>query len=125
MSIADSKYIALTTFRKSGVAVTCPVWVVPLDDGRIGFGTSSESGKAKRLRQTARVVVQPSDGRGRPVATPSPVDGTAEMSAPPLPEIGPQVKAKYGWMTTVSKLFAKLAHPIHTPPPAHVSAAVP
>ena len=124
MAIADSKYIAFTTFRKTGEAVTSPVWVVPLDDGRIGFWTSSTSGKAKRLRHTARVVVQPSNGRGTPIAGSSPLDGTAELLAPPLPEVVTKVKAKYGWMTTAAKVFAKMAHPIHTPPYGDVSVAV-
>ncbi len=124
MAIADSKYMALTTFRKSGEAVTSPVWVVPLDDGRIGFWTSSTSGKVKRLRHTARVVVQPSNGRGKPLDGSSPVEGTAELSMPPLPEVVSKVKAKYGWMTTASKVVAKIAHPIHTAPYGDVSVAV-
>ena len=52
MSLADEKYLALTTFKRDGTPVTTAVWAAPLDDGKIGFWTSSASGKAKRLAHT-------------------------------------------------------------------------
>ena len=51
----DEKYILLTTFRRDGTPVSTPVWAVDLGDARIGFWTSSGSGKAKRLAHTDRV----------------------------------------------------------------------
>ena len=65
MAIQDEKYMLLTTYRRTGSPVSTPVWVVDLGNDEIGFWTSSESGKAKRLAHTARVTVQPSDARGR------------------------------------------------------------
>ena len=65
MSLSDEKYLALTTFRRSGEGVVTPVWVAPLSDGRIGFWTADGSGKTKRMRHTSRVTVQASDGAGR------------------------------------------------------------
>ncbi|MFW3370850.1 pyridoxamine 5'-phosphate oxidase family protein [Rhodococcus qingshengii] len=59
MSLGEEKTISVTTFRKSGDGVATPTWVVPLPDGRIGFWTSSKSGKAKRLRNNPRVTVVP------------------------------------------------------------------
>jgi uncharacterized protein len=44
MTISAEKYVATTTYRKSGVAVTTPTWIVPLDCGQVGFLTSSASG---------------------------------------------------------------------------------
>lgn len=124
MAISDGKYMAFTTYRRSGEAVTSPVWVVALDDGRIGFWTSSASGKAKRLRHTARVQVQASDARGRPNAGSAVLDGTAELSSPAKPEIITKIKAKYGFMAKLTKTLAKLRHPINTPPYADVTVAV-
>jgi hypothetical protein len=48
MGISDQKYVATTTFRKNGAAVSTPTWIVGLDDARVGFWTSSASGKYKR-----------------------------------------------------------------------------
>jgi len=58
MSIADEKFASVATFRKSGAAVATPTWIVPLDDGRVGFWTSSSAGKTKRLRTNPVVTVQ-------------------------------------------------------------------
>jgi uncharacterized protein len=44
---ADSRYIALTTYRRDGREVTTPVWSVPLGD-KLYVVTSKGTGKAKR-----------------------------------------------------------------------------
>ena len=72
-----------------------PVWVVPLEDGGLGFWTSPGSGKAKRLDHTGRVT----DGTSSTDATTQPVTG-ADYEA-----IQQKVRAKYGLMTTTSKLL--------------------
>ncbi len=110
MSIADEKYIALTTFRRSGEAVSTPVWVVPVSDGRVGFWTAMGTGKTKRLAHTQRVLVQPSDARGKVEQGSTPVEGTAEMvrSGTLFDEVQGRVRAKYGFMTKMTKLLAKL-----------------
>lgn len=125
MGIADEKYISLTTFKRDGTAVATPVWVVDLDDDGVGFYTSSTSGKAKRLRHTNRVTVQPSDVRGRVKEGTSPRDATARLvTGPELEAIAAKVKAKYGVMTTVAKAVERLRHPIHPEPYADVGAVI-
>ena len=109
MSLGDEKYILLTTFRRDGTAVATPVWAVPLDDGRVGFWTSSGSGKAKRLAHTERVTVQPCDARGRAKEGTKPVDATAKVvSGADLDAIRAKVEAKYGFMTKITKLLGQL-----------------
>ena len=48
--------IALTTFRKTGEAVTTPVWFAE-SHGTIYVETHGDAGKLKRLRHTARVTL--------------------------------------------------------------------
>jgi PPOX class probable F420-dependent enzyme len=105
MTLGDEKYVLLTTFRRNGTPVPSPVWVVPLDNGELGFWTSSGSGKAKRLAHTPRVLVQASDARGKPKAGSDEIEATARLVAagPELEEIRRGIKAKYGFMTTVTK----------------------
>lgn len=79
MSLGEEKYILFTTFRRDGTPVSSPVWAVPLDDGKIGFWTSSGSGKAKRLAHTERVTVQPCDARGRVKKGTEPLEATARL----------------------------------------------
>ena len=54
----DSRYIALTTYRRDGRPVTTPVWAVSLD-GKIYVFTARSTGKAKRVRATGRVRFAP------------------------------------------------------------------
>jgi uncharacterized protein len=109
MALSDEKYIRVTTFKKDGTEVSTPTWVVALGDGRIGFYTSSTSGKAKRLKNNPNVIVQPSDSRGRAKPETVPVTGTAVVVAGPERDtIYQKVVAKYGFMTKVTRFLAKI-----------------
>ena len=109
MALSAEKYIRVTTFKKDGTEVSTPTWVVALDDGKIGFYTSSTSGKAKRLKNNPKVVVQPSDARGRAKAGTSQVNGTAVVvTGPERDAIYDKVVAKYGFMTKVTRFLAKV-----------------
>ncbi len=112
MSLSDAKYISSTTYRKSGAAVPTPTWIVPLDEGRVGFWTSSRSGKYKRLRNNPRITIQPSDSRGRIAAGTSATEGTAELvtSGADFDAIQSKVRAKYGFMVGMSRFFNTLGH---------------
>ncbi len=61
--LASARYIALTTFRRSGAAVSTPVWFAERD-GTLYVYTDAEAGKVKRLRHTARVTVAPCTATG-------------------------------------------------------------
>jgi hypothetical protein len=103
------KYILLTTFRRDGTAVPTPVWAVPLDGGKLGLWTSSGSGKARRLAHTARVTVQACDVRGRIKGGTAPVEARAQMvTGPEYSVIHDKVKAKYGIMTSITKVLGQV-----------------
>lgn len=110
MTIANEKYIALTTYRKSGEAVTTPVWINPVSDGRIGFWTSMGSGKTKRMANNAQVTVQACDARGRTKKGSAPLTGTTEMiqSGPLFDEVWAKGNSKYGAMVGLTKFTGRL-----------------
>ena len=109
MALSAEKYIRVTTFKKDGSEVPTPTWVVALDDGKLGFYTSSTSGKVKRLKNNPQVVVQPSDARGRVKSGTSPIKGTAVVvTGPERDAIYAKVVAKYGFMTKVTRFLAKV-----------------
>jgi PPOX class probable F420-dependent enzyme len=58
------KYLSLTTFRKTGVAVPTPVWFVENND-KLYLFTNPKSGKVKRIRNNPRVRIAPCSMRGR------------------------------------------------------------
>lgn len=101
-SIADEKYLSLTTYKKDGTAKALPVWIYGLDDGRVGFTTSSSSWKVRRLKNDPRVVLQPSDQRGRIVEGSSPVTGTGEVAdQATFEQVRAGIKQKYGFGYTM------------------------
>jgi PPOX class probable F420-dependent enzyme len=110
MGLGDEKYMLLTTFRRDGTPVSSPVWAVALDGSKVGFWTSSGSGKAKRLAHTASVTVQPCDARGKVRAGTEPITATAEVvTGADLERIQILVKAKYGFMTKITKLIGEVS----------------
>lgn len=58
------RYVSLATFRRNGAEVATPVWFAALG-ARLYVVTSGDSGKVKRLRNTPRARVAPSNARGR------------------------------------------------------------
>jgi uncharacterized protein len=112
MSIAEEKYIAVQTFRKSGEPISTACWITALPEGKVGFWTSSESFKYKRLKNDPRITLQPSDARGRPKAGTEVLTGTAVIveSGPEYELIYSQIPKKYGVMVPISKFMNTIAH---------------
>ena len=94
-TLGEQEYISLTTFKRNGTGVATPVWVMRGGE-HLYVITEAESGKAKRLRNFSRVMVAPSDMRGK--VTGASVDATAEL----LDNAGTEhvrelLMGKYGW----------------------------
>lgn len=88
LALADEHFVSLTTYRKTGVGVSTPVWVAREGDTLL-ITTPDDTGKVKRVRNNSRVTLSPS-GRMGAVADGAPVvDGTAtiEPETPPLTAI--------------------------------------
>ena len=102
------QFINLTTFRKSGVGVSTPVWFA-LVDGKI-YGTSQpQTGKIKRIRNNPEIIFGPSDMGGKPRGDTHP--GKARLLTPAeFPLADSALKRKYGlqyrflvWMMKLRK----------------------
>src|SRR5690349_8121013 len=61
------KYGLVISFRRNGDGVPSPVWMAVDAGGRMYFGTASDTGKVKRIRRDGRVLVAPSNVRGKPL----------------------------------------------------------
>ncbi len=82
LPLADSRFVSLTTFRRSGAAVSTPVWV-GRDGGSLVVLTPVGSGKVKRLRHDPRVELRPCGRFGRVADGVEPVAGQAELRQAP------------------------------------------
>lgn len=74
-----ARQIVLVTYKRSGEAMPSPI-NHGVADGKIYVRTDPSTGKVKRIRNNPRVVVVPSNFRGRPKG--QPVAGSARI----LPE---------------------------------------
>jgi PPOX class probable F420-dependent enzyme len=78
-AIRGQKYIALTTFRKSGVGVITPVWFGE-EGEKLYIMSRSTSGKYKRIGNSPRVQVAPCTIRG--AITGQQLDATSRILPP-------------------------------------------
>lgn len=107
---ADHEYVLLTTFRRTGVPVGTPVWVVR-DGEELLITTGEASGKVKRLAHTARVTLTPCDVRGRVPEGAETVEATAVVhrDAETTERIERALARKYGVKYKMIKAGQKLS----------------
>jgi hypothetical protein len=101
------RYLALATFRRSGVEVRTPVWFAAVN-GKVYLFTAGESGKVKRLRRSSRARVAPSDMRGRVHGEWR--DATARIVTEPgvIQRAHAALRVKYGWHMWLGDLSSRL-----------------
>ncbi len=102
--VAGEKYVSLTTFTKDGRPKPTAVWIADLGDGTVGFTTSHEAWKAKRIRHTPRVTLQPCDMRGNVAADAPTWEGTADLDTSRFDEVWGRIQSKYGWFARLVRL---------------------
>jgi PPOX class probable F420-dependent enzyme len=76
--IAQSSFVSLGTYRKSGELVATPVWIAA-DGDHLVVTTERATGKVKRLRRDARVSMRPCSRMGRVADDAITVVGTARF----------------------------------------------
>ena len=92
--IAACKRALLVTYRRNGTPVPTPVWAAA-GDGRLYVRTERSSGKLKRLRNDARLLVAPCTVRGKPLG--APLEASARVLAPEQEALAERVLAqRYG-----------------------------
>lgn len=94
--LASEQFVLLTTFRRTGEAVSTPVWVAP--DGDLLVTTDPASGKVKRLRHTATVRLTACSMSGAVAAGAEPVAALAAVhsDAETLAALDRALERKYG-----------------------------
>ena len=104
----NSRYIALTTYRRDGRPVTTPVWAAPLE-GKLYIVTAKSTGKTRRVRATGRVRFAPCNANGRRIlgewqeGTGRIVHDEAHQS-----EALAALRRKYGWQLSLAMLVYRL-----------------
>lgn len=103
-----ARYMSLATYRKSGAEVATPVWFAEAD-GRLYVFTAERSGKVKRLRNSPRARVAPSDARGRLRGEWREAAGRVLSEPRAIERAQAAFRSKYGWQMRVTDLLSRLA----------------
>ena len=108
--IIDSNTINLTTFKKSGVEVHTPVWVV--NDEEYGYvRTYSSSGKVKRIMNNYKVTLASCTSSGKVIG--NKVSAKAEileLDKQKYTEINKKFRSKYHIIYFIITLMRKINH---------------
>jgi PPOX class probable F420-dependent enzyme len=121
----DSRFFALTTYRRDGRPVTTPVWAVPLD-GKLYVVTAKSTGKVRRVGATGRVRFAPCNVSGSRV-TGEWREGTGRVvqDESRRGRALAALRGKYGWQLSLAMLIYRLRGLYHdrvvlelTPSPA-------
>jgi len=107
-ALDQHRYMSLATFRKSGTEVATPVWFAAADR-RLYVFTAEASGKVKRLRNSARARVAPSDARGR--VRGAWLEASARVVSEPdsIERAQAAFRRKYGWQMVLTDFFSRMA----------------
>ena len=103
-AISGQKYISLTTFRKSGVAVPTAVWFGE-DGGKLYVMTRSDMGKSKRIRNNSKVQVAPCTVRGK--VTGEQIAATARILPPEEHKMARSAINRKYWMARIPLIWAR------------------
>jgi PPOX class probable F420-dependent enzyme len=88
------KRTLLSTFRRSGVVVSTPVWAAE-SGGRFYVRSERTAGKIKRLRSDPRVLIAPCTVRGKPLG--APLEAIAGVLAPACEQVAERaLVSRYG-----------------------------
>ena len=106
--LQNHQYANLFTFRKNGVAVKTPIWFAE-HAGRLYVMTNMSAGKVKRIRNSGRVEIGPSDQAGKPLGPT--VEAQARLlSSPEEIQLAKRsLDAKYGLFKKIFDVFGKLS----------------
>ena len=96
-SLADERFVSLTTFKKSGEKVAGAMWLARDGDALVMW-TPADSWKVKRLRRDRRVELTPCGRTGTVRDGASTTCGSAEVDPDPAAtaRVEGLIKAKYG-----------------------------
>jgi PPOX class probable F420-dependent enzyme len=104
---ATEKYVSLATYRRNGVEVKTPVWIVKLAERYYVF-SAGDAGKVKRIRATPRVRLAACDLRG--TVQSAWMDGHARIVSDPglIIEVRRALRAKYGFLMRLTDVMATI-----------------
>jgi hypothetical protein len=99
--------MALTTYRKTGLPVSAPVWFAQVGESLFVL-TEPHSGKMKRIRNNNQVQVAPCNARGKPHGPATTAQARELLTEAERKAANDALTAKYGIQKRLFELLWKL-----------------
>ena len=112
LSLGDARFVSLTTFKRSGEAVSTTVWVARDGDALL-VTTPDGTGKVKRIRNSGRVELRQSSRMGKVDESVDPVHASAVIVDEPGTEaeleriFSAKYRTEYRIFLFIERRFAK------------------
>ena len=106
-ALDQARYCSLKTFRKDGRGVATAVWFAAAGDCFFAF-SAGDTGKVKRIRNSARAEVAPCDVRGNVQGAYVPAIATILTTQADIESALHAVRSKYGIVMVLFDLGSKL-----------------
>ena len=107
------QYLNVETFRKNGNGVKTPVWFVQ-EGEKLYIWTEFTTGKAKRIRNSAKVNIVPSKANGTPIGAWMPARASVDDSHQAVEHVKSLMSKKYGFMFSLFSVMGKFRHSEYT-----------
>ena len=107
-SLLAARYLNLSTFRRTGVAVDTPVWFAE-NAGVLYVFSAGDAGKVKRLRNSSRARVAACDARGSLRGEWLDAEARLVTDAATQDRAYTALRAKYGWQMQLTDFFSRLS----------------
>jgi PPOX class probable F420-dependent enzyme len=104
---ADEKYVSLATYRRNGVEVKTPVWIVGVA-GLYYVFSAGDAGKVKRIRATSRVRLAACDVRGEVRGPWIAAHARIVVDSALIAEVRRALRRKYGLMMRLLDIMATM-----------------
>ena len=102
-----SRYMSLSTFRKSGAEVKTPVWFAA-EGGKLYCFSDAKGGKLKRLRNSPRARVAPCDVRGNILGEWRDTNARIVDDKALISRVYDALGKKYGWQIALFNFGARI-----------------
>jgi len=108
LTLRETNYLSLATFRKTGLEVCTPVWFAE-ENGCYFLFSNDNAGKVKRLRNSTRARVAPCDVRGKVLGEWQEAQAHLLRDPQEISHAHAALRRKYGWQMAMLDFFAGLS----------------
>jgi PPOX class probable F420-dependent enzyme len=117
-AVLTAQYVALTTYRRDGTAVTTPVWAAAEGTSLYLFSNAA-AGKVKRLRNSSRAAIAPCTATGK--ITGAQISAEAfNLNSDQMPKVWKLLTQKYGIAARLFVLYDRMRALLRMKPSAGI-----